>query len=121
MKVTTRFGPRAAILVWSGARPRGIGAPHYARWTGRSAKAWRGFADELKADSGHDLALRQEGGYDFHFGEDTLAQRLSQYEALKAELGGDYPYEVLGHNALKKEEPQEEPARGSARFEILPK
>lgn len=90
-------------LVW--VQGKGIGAPHYARWTRRSAKAWRGFADELRAGSGRDLALRQDGGYDIHLDEDGLAQRLAQYEALKAELGGDYPYEVLGHNALKKEEP----------------
>jgi len=30
---------------------------------------------------------------------------VEKYEALKETLGGDYPFEVLGHNALRKEEP----------------
>lgn len=90
-------------LVW--VQGKGLGAPDYARWTRRSAEAWHGFAEELRAASGHDLALSQEGGYDFYFDEESLAQRVAQYEALKAELGGDYPFDVLGHNALKREEP----------------
>lgn len=90
-------------LVW--VQGKGLGAPDYARWTRRSAKAWQGFAEELRAASGQDLALSQEGGYDFYFDEVSLARRAAQYEALRAELGGDYPFDVLGHNALKREEP----------------
>jgi glycine/D-amino acid oxidase-like deaminating enzyme len=89
-------------LVW--VQGKGLGAPDYARWTRRSAKAWRAFADELGAASGDDLALRQAGGYDFYFDEESLAARVAQYDVLKAELGGDYPFDVLGHNALKREE-----------------
>ncbi|UCH73315.1 MAG: FAD-binding oxidoreductase, partial [Rhodospirillales bacterium] len=55
---------------------------------------------------GTDLALRQDGGYDFHLSESSLQNRVRSYEALKAELNGDYPYEVLGHNALLREEPR---------------
>lgn len=90
-------------LVW--VQSKGLNAPAYARWTRRSAGLWRAFADELGAGEGLDLALRQEGGFDFHFSEQTLEEQVRRYEVLKAQLGGDYPYEVLGHNALQREEP----------------
>lgn len=90
-------------LVW--IQSKGLDAPDYARWSRRSANLWRGFADELEEDEGVDLALRQDGGYDFHFSERSLEDRVRGYEALKARLDGDYPYEVLDHDALQREEP----------------
>ena len=90
-------------LVW--VQGKGLDHPAYARWSRKSAAAWAGFADELAGDSGENLALRQDGGYSMHMDEDSLAAAVAGYEKLKAELGGDYPFEVLGHNALKKEEP----------------
>ncbi len=91
-------------LVW--VQSKGIDQPRYARWSQTSAAAWRGFADELADNTGHELGLEQRGGFDLHFCEETLAETVASYERLKAQLDGDYPYEVLGHNALRKEEPQ---------------
>lgn len=90
-------------LVW--VQSKGLSQPAYARWSQRSASAWKAFAAELNAATGVDVSLRQDGGYDYHLNEETLEARVRQYEALKAELGGDYPFEVLGHNALKRQEP----------------
>lgn len=90
-------------LVW--VQSKGMKQPRYARWSQDSAGLWRGFADELSDLTGTDLGLKQDGGYDLHFSEETLAATVAQYEVLKENLGGDYPYEVLGHNALRKEEP----------------
>ena len=90
-------------LVW--VQSKGIGAPHYARWSQHSAAAWAAFADEIGREAGADLCLQQRGGLDFHLSEETLGAKAATYEALKAELGGDYPYEVLGANALRREEP----------------
>lgn len=90
-------------LVW--VQSKGMKQPRYARWSQDSAGLWRGFADELTDLTGTDLGLKQDGGYDLHFSEETLAATVAQYEVLKEKLGGDYPYEVLGHNALRKEEP----------------
>lgn len=90
-------------LVW--VQSKGLSQPAYARWSKRAAKAWRGFADELSDASGLDVALAQDGGYDLHFDERTLAETVAKYERLKAELDGDYPFEVLGANALRREEP----------------
>lgn len=90
-------------LVW--VQSKGLNQPGYARWSQRSAAAWPGFAQELAEATGRDLGLEQRGGYDLHFSEETLEKTVEKYEALKAKLDGDYPFEVLGHNALRKEEP----------------
>lgn len=89
-------------LIW--VQGKGIRQPAYARWTMVSAAAWREFAAEL-GEGEHDLSLSQEGGYDYHLTEAGLEARARDYAALSEALGGDYPFEVLGHNALKREEP----------------
>ena len=90
-------------LVW--VQSKGMNQPRYASWSQQSAAAWREFSDELSDNTGHDVGLEQNGGYDLHFSEEALEATVEKYEKLKAELGGNYPYEVLGHNALRKEEP----------------
>lgn len=91
-------------LVW--VQSKGINQPKYASWSQQSVAAWSEFSDELRSNTGHDLSLEQKGGYDFHFSEDTLAATVEKYKILRAQLGGDYPFEVLGHNQLRKEEPE---------------
>jgi glycine/D-amino acid oxidase-like deaminating enzyme len=90
-------------LIW--VQSKGLDEPAYAKWSKRSAAAWGNYADELSRNSGLDLSLQQNGGFDYHLTEESLHARAAEYEGLKAKLGGDYPFEVLGHNALKKEEP----------------
>lgn len=91
-------------LIW--VQSKGLKQPAYARWTQGSAALWQGFAAELAGGTGTDLSLRQEGGYDFYLDEAALEARVAQYSVLRDTLGGDYPFEVLGHNALKREEPE---------------
>ena len=91
-------------LVW--VQSKGLTEPRYARWTQRSAAAWGDFAAELGEATGDDLALRQEGGYDLHLDEAALEAKRQAYTRLQEQLGGDYPFEVLGHNALRREEPE---------------
>jgi glycine/D-amino acid oxidase-like deaminating enzyme len=90
-------------LVW--VQSKGMNQPRYAQWSQTSAALWGDFAAELGEATGQDLGLEQKGGYDFHFSEESLQATVEKYEALKKKLGGDYPFEVLGHNALRKEEP----------------
>ncbi|MCK0101046.1 FAD-dependent oxidoreductase [Pseudohalocynthiibacter sp. F2068] len=90
-------------LVW--VQGKGLKQPAYARWTQKSAAAWADFSAELGESTGYSLALQQAGGYDFYFDEESLEQRVAEFETLKKELGGDYPFEVLRHNELKREEP----------------
>ncbi|PKP74901.1 MAG: FAD-dependent oxidoreductase [Alphaproteobacteria bacterium HGW-Alphaproteobacteria-6] len=90
-------------LIW--VQGKGLAEPRYARWTQGSAALWRDFAAELGDAAGADLALRQEGGFDHALTEAALEARAAQYSALRDALGGDYPFEVLGNNALRREEP----------------
>lgn len=89
-------------LVW--VQSKGLNQPRYAEWCQQSAAAWRVFADELGEASGRSLGLEQDGGYDFHFSEESLEETVAKYEVLKTKLGGNYPFEVLRRNALRKEE-----------------
>jgi glycine/D-amino acid oxidase-like deaminating enzyme len=79
--------------------------PRYARWSQQSASIWADFAAELGDDTGRVVPLEQKGGYDFHFSEESLAAKVADYQTLKDRLDGDYPFDVLGHNALRREEP----------------
>ncbi|MEX3010778.1 NAD(P)/FAD-dependent oxidoreductase [Hoeflea sp. TYP-13] len=101
-------------LVW--VQSKGLNQPAYARWTRRSAAAWRDFSDELSRQTGEDLKLVQNGGYIFHLDEEELDAERKKYEQLKTELGGDYPFEVMGANALKREEPHIGPKVAGALF-----
>lgn len=94
-------------LVW--IQSKGLKQPRYARWSQTSAGLWRGFADELTDNTGSNVGLEQNGGLDLHFSEETLAAKAQSYAGLRDKLGGrfeDYPYEIVGANALRKEEPE---------------
>lgn len=91
-------------LVW--IQGKGATAPHYATWSRRSAKLWSGFADDLKVETGIDVAHQNLGGVDYFTHEDELEGRVATMEALKNSLGGDYPFEVLEHAALKRLVPE---------------
>ena len=94
-------------LVW--VQSKGMKQPAYARWSQLSARLWKSFADELADATGIDIGLSQEGGLDLHFSEETLQATVQRYLALRDQLGGtheDYPFEVLGRNALRIEEPE---------------
>ena len=90
-------------LVW--VQSKGMNQPRYATWSQQSAAIWAEFSEELGHNTGQSVPLEQNGGYDLHFSEETLQATVEKYEKLKEQLGGDYPFEVLGHNALHKEEP----------------
>ncbi len=90
-------------LVW--VQGKGVHLPAYARWTRQSASRWQDFAKSLASESNTNLNLQQRGGYSIHLDEASLAKQIAEYQSLKDQLNGDYPFEVLGHNAIKQEEP----------------
>ncbi|HEX3537818.1 MAG TPA: FAD-dependent oxidoreductase, partial [Stellaceae bacterium] len=47
-------------LVW--VQSKGLGAPHYQRWTRRSAEEWPHLAAELGERTGISVGLQQPGG-----------------------------------------------------------
>src|SRR6266404_6386984 len=53
-------------LVW--VQSKGLGAPHYQRWTRRSAEEWALLAAELGDRTGIAVGLQQPGGLQLCFG-----------------------------------------------------
>ncbi len=90
-------------LVW--VQGKGTDAPHYARWTRRSAAMWRDFADELEDATGLDLSLRQDGGFEYFTDENKLAEQVARLERLRTAFDGDYPFEIVEPAALRREMP----------------
>jgi len=91
-------------LIW--VQGKGAQEPHYARWTRRSAAAWRDFADELEDTTGLDLSLRQQGGFDYFTDQTEMARQVVALEDLRSALGGNYPFEVVEPADLRREMPQ---------------
>ncbi len=91
-------------LVW--VQGKGIDCPSYSNWSRQSARLWPGYAADLKAASGIDVSLSQKGGVEYFTDEDELAYHVQTLTALRAAVGGDYPFEVLDHNGLKTLVPQ---------------
>ena len=89
-------------LVW--VQGKGLNQPAYARWSQRSARSWADFAAELSDQTGTNLSLQQNGGYSFYKNEQSLEEKAEKLARLSSHLD-QYPFEVLGHNALRKEEP----------------
>lgn len=91
-------------LVW--VQGKGLRMPDYARWTRLSAARWPALRDALTEDGGVGLELDQPGGFDFLLSEEEAEARVEALTGLRAALGGDYPFEYLGHNALKTMVPE---------------
>ena len=87
-------------LVW--VQTKGANQPDYARWSWASSDLWKTFSKELEEQTGADLQLRQEGGLIFCENEEELQRQSDLMAGIRNALGGDYPYEMLGHNELKR-------------------
>jgi hydrogen cyanide synthase HcnC len=86
-------------LVW--VQSKGLGAPHYQRWTRASAAAWPGFAAELEERTGVAVGLEQNGGLQLCLGEDELTRRRAMMEQMRLEAGNfGFEYRMLGHAEL---------------------
>lgn len=91
-------------LVW--VQGKGIGAPHYASWSRRSAALWGDYAEALLEETGVDVSLRQTGGIEYFTSDDALAGYVAELGGLRDALGGDYPFDVLDHGALRAYVPE---------------
>lgn len=92
-------------LVW--VQGKGVGMREYARWTLRSARGWRGFADRIAYETGIDVGFHQPGGFCVAISEDEHRQNVAQLDGLRADAADDdYVFEVLDHSGLKAALPQ---------------
>ena len=83
-------------LVW--VQSKGLGAPHYQRWTRGSADAWPVLAAELGARTGLDLALHQPGGLHLCLSIEEFEERAGYMARLQREAGNlGMDYRMLDH------------------------
>ncbi|MGE5270613.1 MAG: NAD(P)/FAD-dependent oxidoreductase [Thiohalocapsa sp.] len=81
-------------LVW--AQTKGLGAPHYQRWTRRSVAEWPAFAAALEARAGIALGLEQKGGLQLCLGEEEVARRTAMMAQMQREAGNfGFEYRML--------------------------
>ena len=72
-------------LVW--VQSKGLGAPHYQRWTRGSAETWPGLAAALHAATGLDVGLHQPGGLHICLSEQEFDARAAIMARLQREAG----------------------------------
>ena len=86
-------------LVW--VQSKGLGMPAYAGWTVASSRAWPGFADALRAETGLDVALQQPGGFHLCLSEAELEARRRTLQRFHNQPGvANYATEILDRKAV---------------------
>src|SRR6202023_2462066 len=86
-------------LVW--VQTKGLGAPHYQRWTRLSADEWPGLAAELGEQTGMAVGHERNGGLQLCLGEEELAKRRAMMEQMRQEAGNfGFEYRMLDHKEL---------------------
>ncbi|MDP3423173.1 MAG: FAD-dependent oxidoreductase [Burkholderiaceae bacterium] len=87
-------------LVW--VQGKGLGNPDYARWTLRAAAAWQAFGQELADETGVDVELQQVGGLTMCLDDTELASSAAKFASLREAMGGDYAYDILDGDAVRR-------------------
>lgn len=90
-------------LVW--VQGKGYGMAPYARWSMRSSRQWPALSAALLEETGVDVQLRQPGGFHFCFSEREMQDRAARMQSIRDDLDGDYPFEMLDHDALLRQLP----------------
>ncbi len=86
-------------LVW--VQSKGDGAPHYQRWTRRSADQWPALAAELSARTGISVGHERPGGVHLCLGESELEERRARMERMRIQSGNfGFEYRMLARGEL---------------------
>src|ERR1700728_2184290 len=72
-------------LVW--VQSKGLGAPHYQRWTRLSSEEWPKLAAELNTRTGIDVGLEQPGGVHLCLSDAEFEERRARMEQMRLEAG----------------------------------
>lgn len=96
-------------LVW--VQSKGVGAPHYQRWTRASADRWAGFAADLGGRTGIAVGHQRPGGLHLCLSEPEFAARAQMMQRLSGESGNfGFDYEMLDAHAVAERLPGLGPA-----------
>jgi hydrogen cyanide synthase HcnC len=86
-------------LVW--VQSKGLGAPHYQRWTRASAAEWPSLAAALQERTGIAIGLEQNGGLQLCLGDEELAKRRAMMEQMRREAGNfGFDYRIIEREEL---------------------
>jgi hydrogen cyanide synthase HcnC len=86
-------------LVW--VQSKGLGAPHYQRWTRLSSEEWPQFAAELKTATGIDVGHEQPGGVHLCLSDQEFEDRRARMEQMRVESGNfGFEYRMLDRAEL---------------------
>src|SRR5215472_7821163 len=86
-------------LVW--VQSKGVGAPHYQRWSRLSAEEWPALAKELGERTGISVGLEQPGGLQLCLGSAEFEKRRAMMEQMRREAGNfGFDYRMLNHREL---------------------
>ncbi len=100
-------------LVW--VQSKGDGAPHYQRWTRRSADQWPALAAELLDKTGIAVGHRRPGGVHLCLGEAELEDRRRRMERMRRQSGNfGFEYRMLDHREVAEMLPGIGPAVSGA-------
>jgi len=86
-------------LVW--VQSKGFGAPHYQRWTRRSAEEWPSLAKELLDRTGVDVGHERPGGLHLCLSDAEFHERRIRMEQMRVEAGNfGFDYRMLRHDEV---------------------
>jgi len=86
-------------LLW--VQGKGYRMSPYAQWTRDSVALWPRLASALHADTGIDVHLRQQGGFQLCLSDAEMNEESHRLGWLREALQGDYPYELLDAAQLR--------------------
>ena len=87
-------------LVW--VQSKGLGAPHYQRWTRLSSEEWPKLAAELRERTSIDVGHERPGGVHLCLSDAELEERRARMEQMRAEAGNfGFEYKMLGPGELR--------------------
>jgi glycine/D-amino acid oxidase-like deaminating enzyme len=86
-------------LVW--VQSKGLGAPHYQRWSRLSSEEWPGLAAELGERTGIDVGHERKGGVQLCLSEAEFDNRRAMMQQMQAEAGNfGFEYRMLDRREL---------------------
>jgi glycine/D-amino acid oxidase-like deaminating enzyme len=87
-------------LVW--VQSKGLGAPHYQRWTRLSSDEWPKLAAELLDRTGIAVGHERPGGVHLCLSEEEFEERRARMEQMRVEAGNfGFDYRMLGPEELR--------------------
>ncbi|WP_159948667.1 FAD-dependent oxidoreductase [Rhizobium sp. 18065] len=91
-------------LVW--VQGKGLSLPAYTGWAMRAVEQWPELADRLRSETSIDVGLTQRGGLYLSRTPEAFAQRSKGLAAVKSRFTGDYDFEMLDNEGIRKRVPE---------------